>query len=157
MKLLHICESKCFIWQGVLWSTLCLARLRRVKHTKLWSILRLLPQNMKRRLSAAWSEALTGFIDHFFCKKNGRGGGSRRGAERQSAETKWRQPRKSEQSHFYQRKKWTVKSKSNGGKIYFQSLCLLFAGIAHWFTHKKMVGVVLIVRKMSLKLKMVAS
>ena len=27
----------CFIWKGVLWSTLCLARLRRVKHTKVWS------------------------------------------------------------------------------------------------------------------------
>ena len=36
-ELLHICESKCFIWKGVLWSTLCLARLRRVKHTKVWS------------------------------------------------------------------------------------------------------------------------
>ena len=27
----------CFIWKGVLWSTLCLARLWRVKHTKVWS------------------------------------------------------------------------------------------------------------------------
>ena len=29
--------TPCQVWKGVLWSTLCLARLWRVKHTKVWS------------------------------------------------------------------------------------------------------------------------